>query len=203
MKSDLVPLRLCALHQKQKMNMIEITFPDGNIREYEAGITPMQIAESISPRLAKEVLAAGVDGEIRDLQRPIETNASVKLYKWEDPEGKYAYWHSSAHLMAEALEELYPNIKFGIGPAIEQGFYYDVDPGTATIKEEDLPRIEERMLQLVAKNEPIVRKEISKTDALDLFEKKKDEYKTENPIKLSDSLFLKKFQLLAGSARNL
>ncbi|MDY6121597.1 MAG: threonine--tRNA ligase [Porphyromonas sp.] len=166
--------------------MIEITFPDGNIREYEAGITPMQIAESISPRLAKEVLAAGVDGEIRDLQRPIETNASVKLYKWEDPEGKYAYWHSSAHLMAEALEELYPNIKFGIGPAIEQGFYYDVDPGTATIKEEDLPRIEERMLQLVAKNEPIVRKEISKTDALDLFEKKKDEYKLELIRELSD-----------------
>ncbi|GAD06093.1 threonyl-tRNA synthetase [Porphyromonas crevioricanis] len=166
--------------------MIKITFPDGSIREYEVGTTPMQIAESISPRLAKEVLAAGVDGEIFDLQRPLFSDASVKLYKWEDPEGKYAYWHSSAHLMAEALEELYPGIKFGIGPAIEQGFYYDVDPGTAIIKEEDLPRIEECMRRLVAKEEPIVRRDISKADALRMFQEKNDEYKVELISELAD-----------------
>lgn len=174
MKSDLVPLRLCALHQKQKMNMIEITFPDGNIREYKSRDCPYaDSGRASSPRHGQGSACGRSGWRNSRLAAAIETNASVKLYKWEDPEGKYAYWHSSAHLMAEALEELYPNIKFGIGPAIEQGFYYDVDPGTATIKEEDLPRIEERMLQLVAKNEPIVRKEISKTDAHDLFEKKK------------------------------
>ncbi|MFC4666450.1 threonine--tRNA ligase [Falsiporphyromonas endometrii] len=166
--------------------MIKITFPDGSIREYESGITPMQIAESISPRLAKEVLAAGVNGEVRDLTRPITQDASVKLYKWEDPEGRHAYWHSSAHLMAEALEELYPGIKFGIGPAIEQGFYYDVDPGTATIKEEDLPKIEKRMQELIKKSEPIVRCDISKADALKMFEDKHDEYKVELISELQD-----------------
>lgn len=168
------------------MTMIKITFPDGSIREYESGITPMQIAESISPRLAKEVLAAGVNGEVRDLTRPITQDASVKLYKWEDPEGRHAYWHSSAHLMAEALEELYPGIKFGIGPAIEQGFYYDVDPGTATIKEEDLPKIEKRMQELIKKSEPIVRCDISKADALKMFEDKHDEYKVELISELQD-----------------
>ena len=114
--------------------MIKVTFPDGGIREYAEGTTAMQIAESISPRLAQEVLSASVNGEIVDLNRPIVSDAQIKLHKWEDPEGKKAFWHSSSHLMAEALEALYPGIKFGIGPAIENGFYYDVDS----------PRSEER-----------------------------------------------------------
>lgn len=124
--------------------MINITFPDGSVREYESGVTGLQIAESISPRLAKEVLAIGVNGETRDLARPIEEDASIVLYKWEDPEGKHTFWHTSAHLLAEALQELYPNIQFGIGPAIENGFYYDVDPGDDVIKESDFPRIEKK-----------------------------------------------------------
>ena len=113
--------------------MIKITFPDNSVKEFESGITPLQIAESISPRLAQEVLAATVDGQEWDLSRSINADAAIKLFKWDDPEGKHAFWHSSAHLLAEALQELYPGIKFGIGPAIENGFYYDVDPGEATI----------------------------------------------------------------------
>lgn len=108
--------------------MIKITFPDGSIREYEAGINALQVAESISPRLAKEILACGVNGETKELNFPINEDASLVLYKWEDEEGKHAFWHTSAHLMAEALQELYPGIQFGIGPAIENGFYYDVMP---------------------------------------------------------------------------
>ena len=128
--------------------MIKITFPDNSVKEYAEGTTAMQIAESISSRLAQEVLAASVNGEIWDLTRPINQDAAIKLFKWEDEEGKHAFWHSSAHLMAEALQELYPGIKFGIGPAIENGFYYDVDPGEATIKEGDFPAIEAKMLDL-------------------------------------------------------
>ena len=107
--------------------MIKITFPDNSVKEFESGITPLQIAESISPRLAQEVLAATVDGQEWDLSRSINADAAIKLFKWDDPEGKHAFWHSSAHLLAEALQELYPGIKFGIGPAIENGFYYDFD----------------------------------------------------------------------------
>ncbi len=166
--------------------MINITFPDGSVRQFEKGITGQQLAESISSRLAQEVLAISVNDQLWDLTRPIETDAAIRLHKWDDEEGKHAFWHSSAHLMAEALQELYPGIKFGIGPAIENGFYYDVDPGETVIKENDLPVIEAKMIELTAKKEAIVRKDISKADALTLFGAKGDEYKTELISDLSD-----------------
>lgn len=166
--------------------MIKITFPDNSVKEFESGITPLQIAESISPRLAQEVLAATVDGQEWDLSRSINADAAIKLFKWDDPEGKHAFWHSSAHLLAEALQELYPGIKFGIGPAIENGFYYDVDPGEATITAADFPTIEAKMLELASRKEPIVRKEISKADALDRFGKRGEEYKVELISELED-----------------
>ena len=166
--------------------MIKITFPDNSVKEYAEGTTAMQIAESISSRLAQEVLAASVNGEIWDLTRPINQDAAIKLFKWEDEEGKHAFWHSSAHLMAEALQELYPGIKFGIGPAIENGFYYDVDPGDAVIKEGDFPAIEAKMLELVAKKEEIKRQDISKADALKMFGDRGEEYKTELISELED-----------------
>lgn len=167
--------------------MITITLPDGSKKEYERGVTALQVAEDISPRLAKEVLAATVNDKIVDLTRPIETDASLKLHKWEDDEAKHAFWHTSAHLMAEALQELYPGIKFGIGPAIENGFYYDVDPGEGVqIKESDLPAIEEKMRELVSRKETFVRKNISKQDALDYWNKKGDQYKVELITDLDD-----------------
>jgi threonyl-tRNA synthetase len=167
--------------------MIKITFPDGSVRAFPKGITGLQIAESISPRLAQDVLAAGVNGETWDLTRPITSDAAVKLYKWDDEEGKHAYWHSSAHLLAEALQALYPGIKFGIGPAIENGFYYDVDPGDGVqIKESDLPAIEAKMMEFAGRKEPIVRTDISKREALKLFGEKGDEYKTELISDLED-----------------
>ena len=166
--------------------MIKITFPDGSVREFAKGTTGLQVAESISSRLAQEVLAITVNEQIWDLSRPIDTDATIKLHKWDDEEAKHAYWHSSAHLMAEALQELYPGIKFGIGPAIENGFYYDVDPGTAVIKEADLATIEAKMLELAARKEPIVRNDISKADALKMFETKGDEYKVELITDLAD-----------------
>lgn len=167
--------------------MIKITFPDGSIREYEAGVTGWDIAGSISSRLQQDVLAAGVNGQTWDLHRPIHEDAEVKLYKWDDSEGKHAYWHSSAHLMAEALEELYPGIKFGIGPAIENGFYYDVDPGEGvSIKDADLPTIEKKMQELIARKETIVRRDITKDDALRMFGDKDDQYKVELISELAD-----------------
>ena len=166
--------------------MIKITFPDGSVREFAKGTTGLQVAESISSRLAQEVLAITVNEQIWDLSRPIDTDATIKLHKWDDEEAKHAYWHSSAHLMAEALQELYPGIKFGIGPAIENGFYYDVDPGTAVIKEADLATIEAKMLELASRKEPIVRNDISKADALNMFETKGDEYKVELISALED-----------------
>ena len=167
--------------------MIKITFPDGSVREYAKGITALQIAESISPRLAQDVLSAGVNGETWDLSRPIGEDATLKLYKWEDEEGKHAFWHSSAHLLAEALQELYPNIQFGIGPAIENGFYYDVDPGKdVTIKDADLAVIEKRMQELAAKKEQLLRRDISKSDALKLFGDRNETYKTELISELAD-----------------
>ena len=166
--------------------MIKITFPDSSVREFAKGTTAMQIAESISPRLAQEVLAASVNGETWDLARPIEADAQVKLYKWDDAEGKHAFWHTSAHLMAEALQELYPGIKFGIGPAIENGFYYDVDPGDVAIKDADFSAIEAKMMELVTKKEAVVRCEISKADALKLFGDRGEIYKTELIDELSD-----------------
>ncbi len=137
--------------------MIKITFPDGSVREFEKGTTAYRIAESISPRLAADSLAASVNGATTDMTRPIEEDASIKFYKWDDAEGKHAFWHTSSHLLAEALEALYPGIKFGIGPAIENGFYYDVD-SPAPITESDLEKIEQKMQELARNKEELVRK---------------------------------------------
>ncbi|MCQ2267456.1 MAG: threonine--tRNA ligase [Bacteroidaceae bacterium] len=161
--------------------MIKITFPDGSVREFEAGVTGMQIAESISSRLAKEVLAIGVNGETIDLSRPINEDANIVLYKWEDEKGKHAFWHTSAHLLAEALQELYPNIQFGFGPAVENGFFYDVMlPGGEAIKEGDFKTIENKMIELARKNEVLVRKEVSKADCLAQFKAAGQTYKCEH-----------------------
>ncbi|MEG0039309.1 MULTISPECIES: threonine--tRNA ligase [Bacteroides] len=166
--------------------MIKITFPDGSVREYNEGVNGLQIAESISSRLAQDVLACGVNGEIYDLGRPINEDAAVVLYKWDDEQGKHAFWHTSAHLLAEALQELYPGIQFGIGPAIENGFYYDVDPGEAVIKEGDLATIEAKMAELVARKEAVVRADIAKTDALKMFGERGETYKCELISELED-----------------
>ena len=166
--------------------MVKITFPDGSVREYNEGVTGLQIAESISSRLAQDVLACGVNGETVDLNRPINEDANFVLYKWEDEQGKHAFWHTSAHLLAEALQELYPGIQFGIGPAIENGFYYDVDPGEAVIKEGDLPAIEKKMAELAAKKEELVRQSISKEDALKMFGDRGETYKCELISELED-----------------
>ena len=167
--------------------MIKITFPDASVREYEKGITGIEIAESISRRLAQEALAVSVNGETWDLTRPIENDSEVNILKWEDEQGKHAYWHSSAHLMAEALQELYPGIKFGIGPAIENGFYYDVDPGEGVaIKEADFPLIEKKMMELIAAKEEIKRESISKEDAVKLFSERDENYKVELINELED-----------------
>ena len=166
--------------------MINITFPDGSVKPFENGITAYEIAQSISPRLAAEVLAASVNGEIYDLTRPITTDAEIKLHKWEDEEAKHVFWHSSSHLMAEALESLYPGVKFGIGPAIENGFYYDVDLAGATLTEADLPKIEKKMLELAQGKEDFKRIEVSKADAMKHFEEKGDQYKCELISELED-----------------
>ncbi len=161
--------------------MIKITFPDGSVREYESGVTGLQIAESISSRLAQDVLSCGVNGETYDLNRPINEDAKVVLYKWDDEEGKHTFWHTSAHLLAEALQELYPGIQFGFGPAIENGFFYDVMPKEGVvIKEGDLPAIEKKMQELAAKKEELVRREVSKADALKLFNADGQLYKCEH-----------------------
>ena len=159
--------------------MIKITFPDGSVREYQSGVTGLQIAESISMRLAQDVIAVQVNDTVTEIDRPITQDATIKLFKWEDEEGKHAFWHTSAHLMAEALQELYPGIQFGIGPAIESGFYYDVDPGDAVIKESDFPAIEAKVMEIVARKEQVVREEISKADALAMFAAKNESYKLE------------------------
>ena len=166
--------------------MISITFPDGSKREFEAGVTPLQIAESISPRFAADVLAAKVNGQDWDISRPVNEDAAIELFKWDDAEGKHAFWHSSAHLLAEALQELYPGVKFGIGPAIENGFYYDIDPGEHKITSEDFPKIEKKMQELVARKEAIVRKDISKADALKMFGDRNETYKCELISELED-----------------
>lgn len=159
--------------------MIKITFPDNSIREFNKGATGFDIAKNISDQLAKEVLAVSVNGDVWDLTRPINTDATVKLHKWDDDEAKHAFWHSSAHLMAEAIESLYPGIKLGIGPSIENGFYYDIDFGDHSISDNDFPKIEKKMQEIVHSKEPIVRKEISKAEALDTYAKKGDPYKVE------------------------
>ncbi len=159
--------------------MINITLPDNSVREYPKGITGMEIAQSISEGLARNVLAIGVNGETIDLLRPINEDANIQLYTWRDEEGKAAYWHSSAHLMAEAIELLFQDVKFGIGPDIENGFYYDIDFGDTVLVEDDLVKIENKMLELARQKQTFDRKEISKADALELFTKKGDEYKVE------------------------
>lgn len=164
--------------------MINITFPDGSVREFDSGVTGLSIAKNISERLAKEVLSITVNGEVWDLTRSINTDASIKLHKWDDEEAKHAYWHSSAHLMAEAVEALYPGVKLGIGPSIENGFYYDIDFGEYSISESDLTKIEAKMLELTKAKEPITRKDVSKAEALKTYTEKGDPYKVE----LIDSL---------------
>ena len=167
--------------------MIQITFPDGSVRQYNKGVTGYEIAESISQRLAQDVLSCSVNDEIVELNRPIEEDASIKLFKWDDAEAKHAYWHTSAHLMAEALQELYPGTQFGIGPAIENGFYYDVmPPQGVTIKEGDFAAIEKRMIELAQKKEVLVRSEISKADALKFFAERGQSYKNELIADLED-----------------
>lgn len=166
--------------------MINITFPDGSVRQYESGVTPFQVAESISPRFAADVLAAKVNDAEWDISRPINEDAHIQLFKWDDAEGKHAFWHSSAHLLAEALQELYPGVKFGIGPAIENGFYYDIDPGEHKITSDDFAKIEKKMAELVAKKENIVRTDISKEDALKMFGDRGEEYKCELISELED-----------------
>ena len=161
--------------------MVKITFPDGSVREYEAGVTGLQIAESISPALARNVVSCGVNGETVELNRPINSDATVALYKFEDEEGKHTFWHTSAHLLAEALQELYPGIQFGFGPAVENGFFYDVMPAKGqVISENDFPKIEQKMMELAKKNEPVVRREVSKADALKEFKADGQEYKCEH-----------------------
>ena len=166
--------------------MINITFPDNSVKQFESGVTPLDIAKSISPRLAQDVLAASVNDCEWDLSRPIVEDACLKLFKWEDREGKHAFWHSSAHLLAEALQELYPGVKFGIGPAIENGFYYDIDPGDHKLTDADFAKIEQKMLELARKKEDIVRADISKADALKLFGERGENYKCELIADLED-----------------
>lgn len=159
--------------------MIQITFPDGNARQFEPGVTSFEIARSISEGLSQKVLAAKVNGEVWDLSRPISKNATLQLLTWDDKDGKTTFWHSTAHLMAEALESLYPNIKFGTGPAIESGFYYDVDTGTNPLSSEDFVKIENEMIRLARLKNQFVRKDISKEEAVSYFTNKGDEYKLE------------------------
>ncbi len=161
--------------------MVKITFPDGSVREYENGVTGLQIAESISPALARDVVSCGINGETTELNRPINSDAAIELYKFDDEQGKHTFWHTSAHLLAEALQELYPGIQFGFGPAIETGFFYDVMPpkGTA-ISENDFPKIEAKMKELAKKNEPVIRCEVAKADALKEFEAMGQQYKVEH-----------------------
>ena len=161
--------------------MVKITFPDGSVREYEQGVTGLQIAESISPALARNVVSCGVNGETVELNRPINEDANFTLYKFEDEEGKRTFWHTSAHLLAEALQELYPQIQFGFGPAVENGFFYDVMPAEGqVISENDFAKIEAKMLELAKKDEPVVRKEVSKTEALKEFKADGQTYKCEH-----------------------
>ena len=161
--------------------MVKITFPDGSVREYESGVTGLQIAESISPALARNVVSCGINGETVELNRPITADSTIALYKFEDEEGKHTFWHTSAHLLAEALQELYPGIQFGFGPAVENGFFYDVMPAEGqVISENDFPKIEEKMRELAKKNEAVVRREVSKAEALKEFKADGQTYKCEH-----------------------
>ncbi|HTR80240.1 MAG TPA: TGS domain-containing protein, partial [Bacteroidota bacterium] len=161
------------------MKKIVITFPDGSKKEFDAGVTGNQIAESIGRSLAKNALSISVDGEVWDLSRPINHDSSIVIHTWDSPEGKATYWHSSAHLMAEAIESLFPGTKFGIGPAIENGFYYDIDMGDHSLTNEDLVAIESKMKELSARDASYNREEVSWDKAVDYFKKKGDQYKLE------------------------
>ena len=172
---------------KRSILMIKITLPDGSIREYNAGVTGLEIAGSISGRLAREVLAAGVNGEVWDLNRPIDSDASVRLFTWEEREGKETFWHTSAHLMAQVIEEFYPGTLFGIGPTVDHGFYYDIDlPVGQQLSEKELEKIEKRMMEISRDKQPVVRKAISKADALHFFIEKGDPLKLELISELED-----------------
>ena len=166
--------------------MINITFPDGAVKQYEQGITSMQIAKSISEGLARRILAAEVNGEARDLSRPVNEDATIKFLTWEDEKGKSTFWHSSAHLMAEAVEATFPGVKFWVGPPIEKGFYYDIDLGDNVITETDLQKLEKKMNELSKQNSSFIRKEISKADAIGYFTEKGDEYKLDLLSNLQD-----------------
>ena len=168
------------------MSEVKITLPDGSSRNYPKGVTGMAIAQSISEGLARNALSIEVNGEIRDLSRVIDNDAAIRIFTWNDKGGKYAFWHSSAHILAEALEALYPGVKFGIGPPIENGFYYDVDLGEKTFGEDDLGKVEAKMLELARKSNVFVRKDVSKTEALEFFKKKGDPYKVELLQDLAD-----------------
>ncbi len=174
------------IFQRQFAYMINITFPDGNIRQYESGVTAIDIAKSISEGLARNVLSAEVNGQVWDATRPISTDATVRLFTWNDTAGKATMWHSSAHLMAEAIEQLYPGVKFGIGPDIENGFYYDIDTGERLLTESDLADIEKRMIELAKEKQSYLRVDVSKKEALDHFVQKGDEYKIELINELND-----------------
>ena len=166
--------------------MINITFPDHSVRQFPEGVTGMEIAMSISEGLARNVLAAKVNGEVWEAARPILKDSTIQLLTWNDADGKTTVWHSSAHLMAEAIEQLYPGVKFGIGPAIESGFYYDIDFVNYTISDEDLKKIEDRMLTLAREKQNFKRSEVSKKEAIDYFTKKGDPYKLELISALND-----------------
>ena len=166
--------------------MINITLPDGSVRQYESGVSSMEIAQSISEGLARNVLSATVNGEVWDANRSITSDANLTLHTWKDKEGKSTFWHSSAHLLAEALQALYPEVKFGIGPSIDRGFYYDVDLGDKKLSDADLPAIEQKMAEMAAKKSAFIRKDVSKAEAIEYFQNKKDEYKLELLDRLSD-----------------
>lgn len=166
--------------------MIKITFPDKSVREYPEGVTGLELAKSLSNSLAEKVLSVDVDGEIWDLTRPIQKNSSIKLFTWDDDEGRLAFWHSSAHLMAEALEFFYPGVKLGIGPSIENGFYYDIDTGGKAISEADFPKLEQKMIELSRQKNHYTRKEVSKEEAIAHYSEKNDEYKLELLEELED-----------------
>ena len=161
------------------MSVVKIGLPDGSFKEFEKGVKGLDIAISISEGLARNALSIEVDGEIWDLDRPIDKDASIKIFTWNDKGGKYAFWHSSAHLLAEALEALYPGVKFGIGPPIENGFYYDVDLGDRDFGDDDLATVEKKMIELAREKNSFVRSDVSKKDAIEFFKNKKDEYKLE------------------------
>jgi len=171
---------------------MKITFPDGNIREYESGTSAMDIAKGISPKLAEQVIVAKINGKVQDALRPIYEDSSIQLLKWKnnddtlDKDAKSTFWHSSAHLMAEAIEAYFPGTKFGIGPAIDHGYYYDIDLGDRKLTEEDLVKLEKKMLELAAQKNTYIRKEVAKADAIKYFTEKGDEYKLELISELTD-----------------